>query len=334
MRLGQQRVRARAGKSFEASWRNDGILCESPHPDPVSPTPNLDRVTLACVDCVNHELALAALAQCVQKCAFARVLFVTDRALQIDGIDVVRIAPLASRDAYSHFVIKDLAQHVDTTHVLLIQWDGFVVNPQAWSDDFLDYDYIGARWGWPSDAHTVGNGGFSLRSKRLLEAGGDPRIVDMPIEDAALCRTYRPLLEAEHGIRFAPEPVADRFAFEATYPTGTPFGFHGLFNFWLFFRKPDLEAFLAMATPRILGSPQCLQLAKNLAELGRTDESLMMLGAIVGAHPEHAEAARLKRSLENPATALQAAATPKMVGRNDPCPCGSGKRYKSCHGAL
>jgi len=22
------------------------------------------------------------------------------------------------------------------------------------------------------------------------------------------------------------------------------------------------------------------------------------------------------------------------VGRNDPCPCGSGKRFKNCHGAL
>jgi uncharacterized protein YecA (UPF0149 family) len=21
------------------------------------------------------------------------------------------------------------------------------------------------------------------------------------------------------------------------------------------------------------------------------------------------------------------------VGRNDPCPCGSGKKYKACHGA-
>jgi uncharacterized protein YecA (UPF0149 family) len=24
--------------------------------------------------------------------------------------------------------------------------------------------------------------------------------------------------------------------------------------------------------------------------------------------------------------------TPKL-GRNDPCPCGSGKKYKKCHGA-
>jgi preprotein translocase subunit SecA len=22
------------------------------------------------------------------------------------------------------------------------------------------------------------------------------------------------------------------------------------------------------------------------------------------------------------------------IGRNDPCPCGSGKKYKHCHGAL
>jgi preprotein translocase subunit SecA len=23
----------------------------------------------------------------------------------------------------------------------------------------------------------------------------------------------------------------------------------------------------------------------------------------------------------------------QKVGRNDPCPCGSGKKYKKCHGA-
>ena len=25
--------------------------------------------------------------------------------------------------------------------------------------------------------------------------------------------------------------------------------------------------------------------------------------------------------------------TDKKIGRNDPCPCGSGKKYKQCHGA-
>jgi preprotein translocase subunit SecA len=34
------------------------------------------------------------------------------------------------------------------------------------------------------------------------------------------------------------------------------------------------------------------------------------------------------------ATAAQPANNPyKNVGRNDPCPCGSGKKYKKCHGA-
>jgi preprotein translocase subunit SecA len=26
------------------------------------------------------------------------------------------------------------------------------------------------------------------------------------------------------------------------------------------------------------------------------------------------------------------ATTPGKVGRNDPCPCGSGKKFKHCHG--
>jgi SEC-C motif domain protein len=25
--------------------------------------------------------------------------------------------------------------------------------------------------------------------------------------------------------------------------------------------------------------------------------------------------------------------TAPKIGRNDPCPCGSGKKYKKCHGA-
>jgi preprotein translocase subunit SecA len=38
-------------------------------------------------------------------------------------------------------------------------------------------------------------------------------------------------------------------------------------------------------------------------------------------------------SVSEPSDRPQAArATPK-VGRNDPCPCGSGKKYKKCHGA-
>jgi hypothetical protein len=34
------------------------------------------------------------------------------------------------------------------------------------------------------------------------------------------------------------------------------------------------------------------------------------------------------------AQARGGAATAPAAGRNDPCPCGSGKRYKHCHGAV
>jgi preprotein translocase subunit SecA len=30
---------------------------------------------------------------------------------------------------------------------------------------------------------------------------------------------------------------------------------------------------------------------------------------------------------------LAAATVNRKVGRNDPCPCGSGKKYKKCHGS-
>jgi preprotein translocase subunit SecA len=35
-----------------------------------------------------------------------------------------------------------------------------------------------------------------------------------------------------------------------------------------------------------------------------------------------------------PAANPAAAAPPQKVTRNAPCPCGSGKKYKHCHGAI
>jgi len=60
---------------------------------------------------------------------------------------------------------------------LLVQPDGFVINPDKWDNQFFEYDYIGAPWEqvphsyldpW-GKPHRVGNGGFSFRSKKLLD---------------------------------------------------------------------------------------------------------------------------------------------------------------------
>jgi preprotein translocase subunit SecA len=44
-----------------------------------------------------------------------------------------------------------------------------------------------------------------------------------------------------------------------------------------------------------------------------------------------AEAAPAEPEIKLPSVTIRRD-TPK-VGRNDPCPCGSGKKYKNCHGA-
>jgi hypothetical protein len=130
---------------------------------------DLAGVTLVCVDTANHALALRALARSCAALRFEQTLFLTD-AVPADievpaGVSVRSIARLASREAYSHFVLKSLLPHVTTPHVLLIQWDGYVVNPAAFDPAFLDFDYIGAKWFWYDDGMRVGNGGFSLRSR-------------------------------------------------------------------------------------------------------------------------------------------------------------------------
>ncbi len=175
----------------------------------------LPGVTLVCIDTANHALALRALAQSCAAIRFARVLFLTDSVpdgVAVPGdVEIVAIAPITSRDAYSTFVLKDLLPFVDTGHVLLVQWDGYVANPGAWDAAFLECDYLGAKWYWHHDGMRVGNGGFSLRSRRLLEALRDPRIQLVEAEDTTIGRTFRPLLEREHAIRFGSEALADQF---------------------------------------------------------------------------------------------------------------------------
>ncbi|MEP7208067.1 MAG: DUF5672 family protein, partial [Casimicrobiaceae bacterium] len=293
---------------------------------------HLPDVTLCCVDAANHALALRALERSRAGIAFARALLLThdlpqDVAVPV-GMDVADIGPLTSRNAYSQFVLKALLPHVGTSHVLLVQWDGFVINPSAWEPAFLECDYLGAKWFWHTDGMRVGNGGFSLRSRRLLAALHDPRIVLDGVEDVTICRTFRPLLEREHGIRFGSEALADRFAFEAAYPIGTPFGFHGLFNFCRTVPPAEIAAMAPTFPDAIARSPQLGQLLRNCAALGQWIAVQAIAARILRADPDAPEARRL---LEQAAAGL---ATRPAVGRNEACPCGSGRKFKQCHGAL
>jgi hypothetical protein len=193
--------------------------------------PVLADVTLVAVTSVAIAATADAIRASMRQADFAEVLLLSDeQPLDLDNaIEWRPIKRLASRADYSRFMLRELAEHIRTSHALCIQWDGFVLDGSAWQPHFLDYDYIGAPWPHFRDGYNVGNGGFSLRSKRLLEACTTLPLHGDDAEDIVISRLCRPQLES-NGIRFAPPALARQFSYERMVPTGEEFGFHGAFN--------------------------------------------------------------------------------------------------------
>ena len=155
-----------------------------------------------------------------------------------------RINPIHSAADYSHFMLNIVPHCVDTDATLVIQWDGMPCDRSAWREEFLQYDYIGAPWGHCDPSVAVGNGGFSLRSRKLMQALArlkircDPALPESDAEDVVICRHHRAdMLQA--GCRFAPLALAHQFAFENERQSPS-FGFHGVFNFPGLLREQDL----------------------------------------------------------------------------------------------
>lgn len=238
-------------------------------------------------------------------------------------VDIPRIGSVAE---YSRFVLKELGEYCHTGHVLLVQWDGYIINPQSWRPAFLEYDYIGVPWGWYQDNNRVGNGGFSQRSRRLLDALLDEGIVDIEPEDEAIGRCYRPLLEA----KYAPEEIAETFSYETISPKGDPLGFHGLFHMWSVLPQQKPDGFVGALANSSVASRQYLQLCKNYVELGCMEKAAVMLGRRMGVVPDDSEAGKLLASLSLPQDGVPPMLA--MLGSNDPCLCGSGKKYRACCG--
>jgi len=205
----------------------------------------LNNVTLVCATSINIERAIKALNYSKEGIDFYNVILLTDKNVNPIGINIININPL-DYIGYSKFIIYDLYKHVNTDYVLIIQDDGFVVNPDKWDPEFLKYDYIGAPFRIPpvNDKITyrtpfgkltrVGNGGFSLRSKKLLSLAPKLNLPWKPYfgywnEDGFFTCHNRHLYE-ENGCVYAPVDVASRFSHE--YQTSEtrniiPFGFHG-----------------------------------------------------------------------------------------------------------
>ena len=258
----------------------------------------LAQVTLCAVDTRAPALAAQSLLQSMAHVDFGRVYLFTNGwlpAVVLPGIDIVQIDSIRSGADYSEFVLRQLPGYIRTSHVLITQWDGFVTHPEAWTDEFLVHDYIGAVWPDEPDDRCVGNGGFSLRSRRFMAAGLDPRITQFHPEDQVMCREQRDFLERVHGVSFAPPKLARRFSYENESPVGITFGFHGPYNLpsvltevqiceWLerlpldFYASRDARRLARALLMR--GMPTAAnQLLNRRKAAGRTDPNTRLLGA-------------------------------------------------------
>ena len=157
-------------------------------------------------------------------------------------------------DDYNLFCLKGLWPYIKTEFALIIQYDGMAANGAAWSDDFYNYDYIGAPWpdrfSWIKPTEKVGNGGFSLRSAKLLDALKDYQIrthdndMRFGAEDSVIGQGYKSYLSTKHGIKYAPVELANQFSHEWCNPSGESFGFHGVWNVPLFFDQKTTHEYV------------------------------------------------------------------------------------------
>jgi hypothetical protein len=260
----------------------------------------LPTVTLCCVDTKNHALAVRSIARSCRNIHFARVILFTDTLpASVDvphGVELQSIDTLQSRGAYSQFMIKNLFEHVTSDHVLVTQWDGYATSPEVWDPAFLDCDYIGAPWTSELNDRNVGNGGFSLRSRRLLEALQDPRVEVRLNEDQEIFR-FRELLEREYQIRIATSALARRFSFEMdrsyVSKVGPTFGFHWLFNFFQVESQPEIVSLASQLSDDIARSHLCGLLLSNCVNFRQLEAAIALADRMLEVDPDNEKTAEL-----------------------------------------
>jgi hypothetical protein len=226
----------------------------------------LPDVTVVCIDNVAQELARMALGDTLRHIDPAEVLFWTDIDPPLEGFQYREFSfTERGKEAADQPLWYEVPAEVKTSHFLTVQWDGWATNAEAWTDEFLAYDYIGAPWWWHPPGSQVGNGGFSLRSRRLMQflAAHRETFPYRYPEDDAICRHYRPALEAE-GFRFAPPEVAMRFSFE--HPPADPrvtraksFGFHDIRNWGWVLGDAEIDRRLDAASAFVVKKTQLIE---------------------------------------------------------------------------
>lgn len=189
----------------------------------------LPQVTLICLTNKDFEGHKKAIDKSCEGIEFGAVKLIWDEKC-------------TSIDEWSRKIIYDLPKYIDTDYALLIHSDGYVIRPDLWRKEWLQYDFIGAPFPLPQDDFSyrdeegtirrVGNS-VSLRSKKLMD-----RVVKFPWqsfhgfwnEDGFISVNHVVELERE-GFKFAPLEVAVHFSKEYEIPENrglSTFAFHSL----------------------------------------------------------------------------------------------------------
>lgn len=199
----------------------------------------LPNVELVCADSITPIDAIKSIEICCKQIIFKKVTLFTDKDLNHKFINIKKIDELKKIEDYSMFMINKLPYLVDSDYTLVVQKDGFILNPNRWSNKFLEYDYIGAPWDlngckvWNKKIR-IGNGGFSLRSKKLMEELKSVKGYDGVYPEDSFISDFI----FDKGLKYPSTDVAVNFSLECPledYPfdLNNCFGFHGsiIYNF-------------------------------------------------------------------------------------------------------
>lgn len=214
-------------------------------------------IDIISINCLNPIESLRALDYSTRHIEFNNSYLFTNEDLHTSKHQVIKIKKFNSIHDYSNFLLR-IDNFIESSHVLIIQDDGYVLNPEKWRDDFLNYDYIGAPWPnnyswrkrWKNDQYLnaykyskinrVGNGGFSLRSKKFLKFSKQFKSTNQIPEDVFLC-LLKYQESQQFDIKFAPFEIAYEFSLEVplrgfklkkelkkgSIDINNHFGFHG-----------------------------------------------------------------------------------------------------------
>ena len=196
----------------------------------ISPRAKIDLIT---INTVNPKGGVRALEYSQKYFKFNRTILFSHKNPANNKFEFIETPKFIDLTDYSNFILR-LKNIINSDYILIVQEDGFIINPNNWDDKFLDYDYIGAPWPtsrkwlrrWDNFGkdvsskisknikhNNVGNGGFSLRSRKFLEYSS---IFDdcMGLSEDIFLSLYNFDIAKEYGIKFAPKRDALKFSSE------------------------------------------------------------------------------------------------------------------------